>query len=324
MQPIIHRKIRFGIAITWSVVMLISAGGCSSESKYQYVDFKDNVEVERPVEPLPEKAPLKVAVAAMISPRESFNYYQALLDYLTEKMGHPIELVQRKTYGEINVLFLKNQLDLAFICTGPYATSKDKYGFEAIATPQVRGKATYQSYLIVKNDSDYNSLNDLRGREFAFTDPESNTGSLVPRFWLAEMGESPSTFFKQTIHTYSHDNSIKAVAKGLVDAASVDGHKWEYYQRVNPVLTDATRIIKKSQPFGSPPLVVASHLTSEKKTQIQKIVTSMHQNTEGMKILNNLMIDRFVIPKETWYESVRTMHQVLESGVKTPYAAEKS
>jgi phosphonate transport system substrate-binding protein len=114
------------------------------------------------------------------------------------------------------------------------------------------------------------------------------------------------------------------VAKGLVDAASVDGHKWEYYQRANPILTDATRIIKKSRPFGSPPLVAAARLSSEKKVQIQKIVTSMHQDTEGMKILNNLMIDRFVIPQESWYESVRTMHQVLESGVTTSHAAEKS
>lgn len=324
MQPFSHGAIKLEYLITVLAMMLSSIVGCSNESKYQYVDFKDNVEVERPTESLPENEPLRVAVAAMISPRETFDYYQALLDYLTHKLGYPIELVQRKTYGEINELFLKNQLDLAFICTGPYATSREKYGFEAIATPQVRGSPTYQSYLIVKKDSNYSSLNDLRNREFAFTDPESNTGSLVPRYWLAEMGENPSGFFKQTIHTYSHDNSIKAVAKGLVDAASVDGHKWEYYHRINPVLTDATRIIKKSKPFGSPPLVAASRIDPTKRSQIQATITSMHQNTEGMNILKNLMIERFVMPKEEWYESVREMHQVLNSRAYPDYAAEKS
>jgi len=130
------------VACLFAIALLSS---CDSASSYQYVDFQDNVEVDRPSETAPIKTPLKVAVAAMISPRETFAYYQALLDYLTAKMDQPIELVQRKTYGEINALFLKKQLDLAFICSGPYAMSKDIYGFEALATPQIRGKPTYQS-----------------------------------------------------------------------------------------------------------------------------------------------------------------------------------
>jgi phosphonate transport system substrate-binding protein len=92
---------------------------------------------------------------------------------------------------------------------------------------------------------------------FAFTDPDSNTGAMVPRFWLAQLGETPESFFSKTIFTYSHDNSILAVAKGLVDAAAVDGHQWEYFERFNPGYTSKTRVIRKSQPFGSPPLVAA-------------------------------------------------------------------
>jgi phosphonate transport system substrate-binding protein len=183
---------------------------------------------------------------------------------------------------------------------------------------------TYQSYLIVKKDSRFNSLEDLRGTDFAFTDPESNSGSLVPRFWIAELGESPATFFRQTIYTYSHDNSIKAVSKGLVDAAAVDGHKWEYYQAVNPGLTEATRIIKKSEPFGSPPLVVAARLSPGKKKLIQTIVTSMHHEKDGQQILKRLMIDRFVLPEESWYASVKNMYEVLQTGGNDAHTAAKS
>lgn len=304
--------------------IMVLLGGCGSEPQYQYVDFKNHVAVVRPTAAEPGKAPLKIAVAAMISPRETIEYYQALLDYIAARMDQPIELVQRKTYGEINELFLKNELDLAFICTGPYATSKEFYGFEAIATPQVRGLPTYQSYLIVKSDSPYKSFEDLRNKAFAFTDPDSNTGALTPRFWLAEIGENPSSFFRETIYTYSHDNSIKAVARGLVDAAAVDGHKWEYYQMVNPSLTEATRIIKKSEPFGSPPLVTAAGMTREKQSQIQAIVTAMHRDQDGQQILERLMIDRFVVPDESWYTSVKTMHKVLQTGGNASHAAAKS
>jgi len=138
------------------------------------------------------------------------------------------------------------------------------------------------------------------------------------------MGESPATFFRQTIYTYSHDNSIKAVSKGLVDAAAVDGHQWEYYQTVNPGLTETTRIIRKSEPFGSPPLVASAGLPPEKKALIQTIVTSMHHEKDGRQILDRLMIDRFVVPEESWYASVKSMHAVLQTGGNDSHAAAQS
>jgi phosphonate transport system substrate-binding protein len=125
---------------------------------------------------------LRVAVAAMISPKETFIYYRELLDYIGAKSGHGVQLIQRRTYEEVNALFPKGEIDLAFICTGPYAASREKFGFEALATPQVRGQPFYQSYLIVPKEAPSKDLKDLKGRVFAFTDPDSNTGAMVPRF----------------------------------------------------------------------------------------------------------------------------------------------
>ena len=75
----------------------------------------------------------------MISPKETAIYYRELIDYLADKIDHEVELIQRKTYGEVNELLAKNRIDLAFICTGPYVSGADRYGIEAIATPIVRG-----------------------------------------------------------------------------------------------------------------------------------------------------------------------------------------
>ena len=91
----------------------------------------------------------------------------------------------------------------------------------------------------------FNWLEDLKGHTFAFTDPDSNTGRLVPLYWLAALHTRPETFFGRSIYTYSHDNSIMAVARGLVDAAAVDGLIWDYYAKKNPAFTSKTRIIKK-------------------------------------------------------------------------------
>ena len=231
-----------------AVVMLFV--GCSSDQEPTFVDFSKKRVVDQSPDEFQEGSVIRVAVAAMISAKESVVYYHQLLDFIANQLGHKIQLIQRKTYSEINELLKNGKIDLAFICSGPYATGRQTYGFEALAVPQVRGKHSYHSYLIVNQNSTFQSLMDLRGKTFAFTDPESNTGKLVPTYWLDQHKESPNEFFGKIIYTHSHDNSIKAVATSLVDGAAVHEQIWEYFNEKDPAFTSSTRIIKKSQPFG--------------------------------------------------------------------------
>ena len=309
-------SIRFFALLFLFTVPVSFFSGCGGDSEYKRVDFSKTIAISHPDTHLAQDKLLRVAVAAMISPKETFIYYRELLDYIGRKAGRGIQLIQRKTYDEINALFLKGEIDLAFICTGPYAAGREKLGFEALATPLVRGQPFYQSYLIVPKDSPLQNLEDLRGCVFAFTDPDSNTGAMVPRFWLAQLGETPESFFSKTILTYSHDNSILAVAKGMVDAAAVDGHQWEYFERFSPAYTSKTRVILKSQLFGSPPLVASARLKDEVRLKIQELMLSMHTDPEGKRILENLLIDRFVAPREEWYEPARAMIAALPPPAK--------
>ncbi len=290
------------------LTMLILISGCGKDNDAVVVDFEKTVAVERPMNSVPDSAQLKVAVAAMISPKETFVYHRQLLDYIGKKLGREVQFVQRKTYGEINELLGKGLIDLAFICSGPYVDGKEKYGFQLVATPQVQNSHFYRSYLIVNNISQFKGLEDLRGRIFAFTDPDSNTGKLVPTYWLSLMGEKPETFFRKTIYTYSHDNAILAVAKALVDGAAVDSLIWEYYHHKNPIFTSKTRIIRKSEPYGIPPLVASSTIPFELMTKIRGLLFSMHQDLQGQTILKELMIDKFIPPEDRWYDSIREMN----------------
>ena len=286
---------------------LVVISGCGRDSDAVVVDFTKTIAVERPESPIPELATINVAVAAMISPKETFGYYRQLLDYIGEKLGREVQFIQRKTYGEINELLGIGQIDLAFICSGPYAAGKDKFDLELVATPQVQNSRYYQSYLIVNKASQFRRLEDLKGRVFAFTDPESNTGKLVPTYWLHEIREQPETYFSKTIYTYSHDNSILAVAKALVDGAAIDGLIWEYYHQKDPAFTSRTRIIRKSEPYGIPPIVASKFLSSELKDRIRQLFFEMHLDPRGRKILSELMIDQFLAPRDEWYDSIRQM-----------------
>ncbi len=293
------------------ILMFLLLFAACSDSDTTVVDFTKTTPVARPGEQLPIEHFLRVAVGAMISPKETFDYYHQILDYIGAHLGKEVQLIQRKTYGEINELFGKGEIDLGFVCSGPYATGREKYGFELLAIPQVQGSQFYHSYLIVNRDSPFKRLEDLRGRVFAFTDPESNTGKLVPTYWLAQMGERPETFFDRTLYTYSHDNSILAVARELVDGATIDGLIWEYYNKKDPTFTSRTRIIKKSEPYGIPPLVVSRDSPEKLKEQVRQLLYSMHRDPEGREVLDELMIDRFVAPKEELYDTIRLMEERL-------------
>jgi phosphonate transport system substrate-binding protein len=294
--------IRFLIVLTLSLSF-----GCTGNDDTKVVDFSRTIEVARPETEMQARQPLRVAVAAMVSPRETFVYYRELLDYIGTGLHKDVQLTQRKTYAEINELLGLGEIDLAFLCSGPYALEKDKHGFDLLATPEVHGSHFYQAYLIVNETSPYMALEDLKGKTFAFTDPDSNTGRLVPCYWVATLHKRPESFFSKTIYTYSHDNSIMAVAKGMVDGASVDGLIWEYYHQRKPAVTARTRIIKKSEEYGIPPLVASRTLPSDTKKAVRRLLFSMHQDPQGRKILDQLMIDCFVEPDENWYDSIRAM-----------------
>jgi phosphonate transport system substrate-binding protein len=287
--------------------MAIFMPSCSEDQEPSYIDLSQKMTVDQSVKESPNGEDIRVAVAAMISARESVVYYHQLLDFIAQRLGHKIKLIQRKTYGEINEMLQNGKIDLAFICSGPYATGREIFGFEALAVPQVRGKHFYHSYLIVNHSSPFQGLMDLRGKTFAFTDPESNTGMLVPTYWLVQRNQEPEEFFGRIIYTHSHDNSIMAVANSLVDGAAVHEQIWEYFNEKNPTFTSSTRIIKKSQPFGNPPVVASQYLSGQLKTDIRGLLMTMHQDPEGKRILDELMIDRFLHPEDKWYESIVSM-----------------
>jgi phosphonate transport system substrate-binding protein len=307
----------------WPVGVLLFCSGCGEDVDTKIVDFSHTVANPQPRDKAIEGEPLRVAVGAMISPKETFDYYRQVLDYMGRRLNRPVRLIQRKTYAEINELFAKRQVDLGVVCSGPYATQKEKYGFELLATPIINGSQYYHSYLIVNRDSPIQSLEGLRGKVFAFTDPDSNTGKLVPAYWLAKMGERPEGFFEKTLYTYSHDNSILAVARGLVDGACVDSLIWEYYHRKNPEFTSKTRIVRQSEPFGIPPFVGSTHTPETLRKQALQILLSMHQDSEGQGILKELMIDRFEPGREEWYESIREMEKGIMPTQKEPDALAK-
>ena len=262
-----------------------------------------------PANPSDDVVPLRVAVAAVISPKGTAESYQFLLDYLSQKLDRPVELVQRRTYSEVNDLIESGYVDVAFVCTSAYVNGNEKFGMELLAAPQVNGETVYYSVLIVPADSpaQTRSVADLRGKVFAFTDPMSNSGRVYPTYLVQQLGSTPEEFFARTFFTYSHDDAIRAVADGLADGAAVDSLVYDFAVARDPGLGQKIRLIHRSPPFGIPPVVVSPNVRPQLKAELQSILLGMADDPQGQKGLQTVGVDKFVLIDDSAYDSVREL-----------------
>ena len=254
---------------------------------------------------------LQVAIAGVLSPSKTLEYYQDLLLYLGQKLDKKVKLILKPTYAEINDLVRGERIDVAFVCSLAFADGNDDFGMELLVAPQMYGETMYYSYLIVPQDSSVVQLHDLRNKRFAFTDPMSNSGHLAPTYQLYLLGETPTSFFQSHIYTYSHDLSITAVADRLVDGAAVDSLVYDQLIVTDVELASRTKIVTRWGPYGIPPVVINPNLNNQLKGQLLDAFINMHESSEGEEILVNLAIDKFVVIHDDIYDTVREMKVTL-------------
>ena len=249
----------------------------------------------------PARSPLRVGLAAVFldQPRTLLDRWAV---YLEKRLGRPVQFVQRRSYGELMEGLLGGELQAAWICTYPYASQRNR--LRLLVVPLFQGKARYRSYLIVNaGDRATRDIRDLAGKVFAYADNRSLTGYLVPRQWLKEMGLDPNHFFGATFFTWSHRNSIEAVAEGLADGAAVDSYIWESMKRYFPGVTVRTRVVRRSRYFVFRPLVTDRALDPALFDTLQQALLSMNEDPEGRAVLEQLNLDGFRDPDPGLYDS---------------------
>lgn len=259
---------------------------------------------------------IKAGVASMITPVSAVRYYQQVVDYIGEKLGTTSKMVHRTTYDEIDTMLANGEVDLAFICSSPYVLDKDKFGVELLVAPQVKGKVHYHSYIIVHKDSPIESIEELKNSVFAFVDPKSNTGRLYPKYYLAKRNETPDSFFKSYFYSYSHNKSVEIVAKNRADGAAVDSIVYDYMVATDSPYTQQTRVIHRSPPFGIPPVVVPPGISTYLKQSLLSIFLEMHEDPEGLRILQGMKIQKFVEVPDSNYDSIRAMKAFIKNNAQ--------
>lgn len=226
--------------------------------------------------------------------------------WLEEQLERPVVFVQRGNYREVVDLVRGGKIDCAWLCGYPY--SRFRRELRLVAVPLWRGQPHYQSYLISDMRSpEIKSLADLRGKVFAYSDPDSNSGYLYPQHALVQAAENPTTYFSRTFFTWAHRKVVEAVSLGLASGGAVDGYVWETLVEIAPELTGGTRIIGKSPYFGYPPFVARHDFPESEMQRVRTVLLGMASNTEGAALLGRLKLDGFIPGTPSLYDSIARM-----------------
>jgi phosphonate transport system substrate-binding protein len=226
--------------------------------------------------------------------------------YLEAQVNRPVRFIQRGSYREIVELLLSNEVDAAWLCGYPLVLNEKR--LSALAVPTYDGAPLYRSHLVVPNaDTNTRTVFDLKNKVFAYSDPLSNSGFLVPRSEIQMKGQDASTFFKRTFFTFSHRKVIEAVRAGLADAGAVDGYVWDTMSEQFPSSVAGLRVAWRSQPHGFPPIVTRKNLGSANEQVLLGAFLSMSSNDAGREILKQLNIDGFTEARADQFSSIRQM-----------------
>jgi phosphonate transport system substrate-binding protein len=232
---------------------------------------------------------------------------------MEKDLGVKVKSVSATDYrGTIEALKFK-KADLGHLGPKSYVEASHNNYANVEPVAQVRaqnGALGYRSCLITPSESDIFMPEDIGGKTFAFNDPNSTSGYLLPMtFFLTEMGIDPKKHFSKLTFSGSHEASIMAVANKKVEVASTNLSDLQQLVREGKVPRNAIRVIWVSKLIPNDPIVVRKDLPASLKSAIAESLTTMKaRNPEAFAQAGSFFGGGFVPVDDSKYQIIRDMN----------------
>ena len=243
---------------------------------------------------------------------EVIRRWEPVLKQLEQDLGVKVKHVSASDYrGSIEALKFK-KAEIGHLGPKAYveASNNNYANVEPIVQiQQANGSLGYRSCLIVHSDSDIFSPEDIGGKTFAFNDPNSTSGYLVPSaFFLMEMGIDPKTYFSKLTFSGSHEASIIAVANKKVDVASTNLPDLQQLVREGKVPRTALRVIWVSKLIPLDPVVIRKDLPASLRKAIQESLATMKTRSPQAFVEGGAFLGGFAKADDSKYQIIRDLN----------------
>jgi ABC-type phosphate/phosphonate transport system substrate-binding protein len=147
----------------------------------------------------------------------------------------------------------------------------------------------YRSYVVVRADRPWRTVDELRGRVVAVNEASSHSGNNAMRPHIAPL-QVDGVFFRDVLVTGSHRQSLLALETGDVEVACVDAVVLALLRRVLPDAVRGLRKITCTQPALAPPLVTSRHTPPELRSTLQQALTAAMRETRLQPVREALLL----------------------------------
>ena len=240
----------------------------------------------------------------------------AVTVYLAERLGRPVAFVNDIPWEERERLLDAGQIELGWICGWPYVRKmrRQSPNLELLAAPVPAGarygdRPIYFSDVVVRRDSPYQAFADLRGAVWGYNEPGSQSGFNIARYHLAVRGLTWA-FFGRVVRTGSHQNSLRQLLAGGLDATTIDSTVLETELEREPALRKQVRVIDVMGPSPVPPMVAQTSLPAELRAELRGGLLEMHHDPAGQAALALGHVARFAAVSDADYDAIREMERV--------------
>jgi phosphonate transport system substrate-binding protein len=257
-----------------------------------------------------EPGKLKVGFIPAEDARAMVRQSQAVLDKLAAATGMKVEVFVGSDYNATVEALRAKHIDVALL--GPFsyvlATTQAKVEAFAITVTAKTMQPGYHSVIIAQKDSKINSLDDIKGHTYAFVDPGSTSGYMVPATAFVKAGIVPEKDFKQVMYSGGHDASIVAVAEGKVEAASVADRILERAFAKGLAKRDQIKVVWQSPMIPNDPVLYRTDLPEDLKKSIREAFYKM----ENLPFGEMGTVARFQPATDKDYDPVRDIASALK------------
>lgn len=226
--------------------------------------------------------PLRIGLIPSDDMVEILEKFQPVQDYLESELGMQIETFRATDYSAVVEAMRSGKIDVAYFGPFSYILAAERANATAIIAggDNATGKVgSYHSLIIVNKNSGITSIDDLKAGSkettFAFVDPASTSGNLIPRGYLFSEGIDPDKDFKESIFAGGHDAVGLAVQSGKVDAGAIYDTGFDRMVESGALNPDEVMMIWTSEPIPKSPLAVRGNMDPELVEKIQQAFLDM-------------------------------------------------
>jgi len=254
-----------------------------------------------------EQVTLKVTIIPHRSSLGNETAYSRLFKELQIETGIKLEWVGSKTYDDVIIKVTSGDADIGYVGPFSYVDAQDNYGVRLMCrTLSADSVEFYHSMITTRKDSGIDSLQDLKGKRFAFTDKKSTSGYLFPMTHLKKQGVELEDF-SEVKFLKRHANSLLAVYKGHVDAGATS------YTAIDKVDIDFDEInmLWKSDPIYRGPWIARKNLPDSLFNTIQAAMLKISNSPQADEIFEGLTTKGFIAGQDSDYDNVRDVVRLL-------------